>query len=149
MKISEIYKLVEDLSWEKPQEIQLNALEKLQSIDDEYTPYLIPEEGKYCWENAVKVLYKIGYPRNRLAIPRLIWLLQDFNWPGVSSAIELLQKIDKNIILPYIEDALIKAHAQEDYMWIGGIKRLIGILGILKNDFKSSNIIQILDLADW
>lgn len=110
MEIHKIKELINDLSWDKPKEVQLSALEKLEAIGDEETRYLIQGDGKYCWENAVKVLHKIGYPRNRLAIPRLIWLLKDMNWPGVISAIETLQRIDIKTIIPFIEDALREAH---------------------------------------
>lgn len=149
MELSEVKRLMKNLSWNMPQEVQLSVIRELTTIDDEYTPLLIQDTEKHCWENAVKVLNKIGYPRNRLAIPCLIELMQDMNWPGVPTAIEILKSIDKSVIVPHIEASLIKAAEDDDRMWIGGIQRLIDILQISESDFHDKEVYKLLKLSDW
>lgn len=149
MEIRELEILVNHLSWDMPEAVQQSAMKSLMDISEEYVPLLIQDNGKSCWDNAVKVMRDIGYPRNRLAIPKLIWLFQDMNWPGVSVAIEIIRKIDKNITIPYIEDALKKAADDDDYMWIGGIQRLVDILDICETDFTNKNVSEYLKLSDW
>lgn len=149
MNQRELKGLISNLSWNMPEEVQLSAIENLMQIDDAYTPQLIQDSNKSCWENAVKILYDIGYPRNRYAIPRLIWLMQDINWPGVSLSIDLLKVIDKRVTLPHIESALIKAAADKDYMWIGGIQRLLNELNISEEDFSRKEVFELLKLSDW
>jgi hypothetical protein len=149
MELNEVEKLIRNLSWDMPEEVQLSAIESLMGIDDEHTPLLIQDNGKHCWNNAVKVLHKIGYPRNRLAIPRLIWLMQDMNWPGVPLAIEIMKDIDRSVLVPHIESALKEAVKYEDFMWVGGIQRLVDDLKISKADFHHKEVYELLKLADW
>ncbi len=149
MQLHEVEKLICNLSWDLPEEVQLSAIERLGEIDDEHTPLLIQNDGKNCWNNAVKVLQNIGYPRNRLAIPRLIWLLQDLNWPGVPAAFEVLKDINKSILVPHIENALQQAFEFEDFMWIGGIQRLVEALNITEDDFQYKEVYALLKLSDW
>lgn len=149
MEVNQINMLLDDLAWTKPKEIRENAMSKLIKLDDDQIPLLIQEYGKTHWHNAVDVIKNIGYPRNIVAIPRLIWLLQDFNWPGVKTAMEMLEGIDTGIIIPHIEEALKKAANNGDFMWIGGIKRLVERLKIVKGDFSEKEVYDILELADW
>ena len=52
------------------------------------------------WRNCFK---KIGYPRNKKALPKLSSLLQDRNWPGSLEAIEIFKDLGKKISISYIE----------------------------------------------
>lgn len=149
MNLGEVERLINNLSWDLPEKVQLSSIKSLMEIDNEYIPLLIQDNKKNCWNNAVKVIDNMGYPRNKLALPRLIWLMQDMNWPGVPMAIEILKGIDKKVIIPSIEGALSKAAEDKDYMWMGGIHRLINELNISEDDFNQKEIYQFLKLADW
>lgn len=145
----EIKKLIENLSWYKPKNTQKEAIECLMKIEDEYVHMLLQDSKKECWENAVIVLKRIGYPRNKQAIPQLIGLMQDMNWPGVPMAMETMKRIDNSILLPYIEHALEEAYNDEDFMWIGGIKRIVKGFQIDKEDFINKDTFKLLEYADW
>lgn len=149
MKLIEINRFIENLSWHKPKNAQKEAIENLMKIENEYVHMLLQNSKKECWENAILVLKSIGYPRNMQAIPQLIGLMQDMNWPGVPIAIDTMKMIDNSILLPYIEHALEEAYKEEDYMWIGGIKRILKDLQIDKEDFINKDTFKLLEYADW
>lgn len=149
MNLVEIYELLDKLSITNPQSMREEALTKLIGITDEDISLLIQDTGKAYWHRAVTVIDKLGSPRNHVAIPRLIWLLQDLNWPGSQRAFEILEKIDKTIIIPYIESALIEASSEEDYEWIAAINELITSKNISEIDFIQKQAYQILNKAAW
>lgn len=149
MSLVEINELLDKLSLSNPKSMREEALNKLVRISDEEIPLLIQDTGKAYWYRAVTIINEIGSPRNHVAIPRLIWLLQDLNWPGAQMAFEILEKIDKTAIIPYIESALIEANSEEDYEWIAGIKELITSKNISKVDFMQKQVCQILSQAAW
>lgn len=143
-------KLVENLSWNKSVEIQNEAINILSEyIEDDEVSQLITCFNKPCWHNAVLILKKIGFPRNKQAIPCLIWLFQDTNWPGVDISLEVLGTIEIKEIIPHIENALFKAAAKEDFIWIAGIKGLVNHLKMNNTDFSSMEAYKLLELAEW
>jgi hypothetical protein len=138
--------LIGNLSWDTNSDIQQKAIEKLSIINEKYINMLIRPVDKRFWENAALVLKKIGYPRNELAIPGLLEWLQDMNWPGAWIALETLQDIDILALLPYIENALKKAVAEDDEMWIMAIKELaINRLKIKATDFTNPELFEVFD----
>lgn len=149
MDNSIINQLIKNLSWELPEDKQLNAIQKLLEIEPEKCHLLLNHMLKSTWENATLVIEKIGYPRNKTAIPSLLWLLQDLNWPGVDKAFTILTRIDKCDLIPLIEDAIEKAYVEKDYMWLGGIKRFLNSSGINENHFFNKDIYKLLKYADF
>ncbi|MCD8157802.1 MAG: DUF5071 domain-containing protein, partial [Clostridiales bacterium] len=101
------------------------------------------------WQNSVYVIRKIGFPRNKLLLPNLIWLLQDINWPGALISIDVLADIEKEELIPLIETAITKAYEIKDYMWLGGLKMLIDKTNIQANDFCNSEVFCLLKYADF
>lgn len=91
------------------------AMKELIQIDEEQISVLIMPE-KNCWLNAAKVLNKIGYPRVKNVIPKLLEWLKDANWPGAIEIAGLLLSIGKPVI-PYVKDALKSDDATWKY-WI-------------------------------
>jgi hypothetical protein len=149
MHLDQVHQNIKNLDWSMPKEIQELAVKNLLGISDQHTPLLIQDYGKYSWENAVIVLKEIGFPRNRYALPRLIWLLQDITWPGALMGIDIMRTIDnKEVLIPLIEVALESASSENDYMWIAGIKRLIEDIGITDRDFNNKEVFHLLTLAD-
>jgi hypothetical protein len=128
---------VYQLNWKLPKDDQENAIRILSNLSNEQVDLLIPKYGKECWENAVSILQKMGYPRIKKAIPKLVWLLQDINWPGAREALEILKSIDKEIIVPYIEDGCVIAFNDKDEQWLEFIKFACDELGISRDDFTN------------
>lgn len=120
--------LLQKLSWDKDTNTQQKAIQELIQMDEKDILKLIQLKDKKHWNNAALVLKQIGYPGNKLAIPRLIEWLKDMNWPGAWTALETLLVIDNSILLPYIENALEKALQENDEMWLMGLKELVGRL---------------------
>lgn len=149
MNKREVEELIKALKWDAPDSEQKTAFERLIYIESGLVQMLLQPINKDYWENAAKLLRLIEYPRNKLAIPGLIEWLQDMNWPGAIEAKETLMQIEKNILIPYIEEALLKAKQQDDTVWIVWIKELIYELHITENDFSNSINYKILELAEW
>ena len=75
MNSNEINVLIEKLSWDMPEDVQNNAMYLLKNIDDEKIGMLVQPIGKPWWENSAIVLKKIGYPRIKQVIPKLLeWI---------------------------------------------------------------------------
>jgi len=142
--------LINDLNWNKPQKIQDNAIEKLIDIDEKELYLLVrPSKDKSCWENAAKVLEKIGYPKNKSILAELLIWLQDMNWPGAVIVFDILIAANKEDLIPYIENALKKANEERDYIWITSLKELINRKNISITDFCNEDIYKLIDLAEW
>ena len=116
--------------------------------DDDYS-LLLTIGGKSTWDNAVRIIKCVGYPKNKQALPSIALLFQDLNWPGAYESIEILKEIDKKVFLPIIEAAIEEAFKCKDYMWLGGIKQFIEDAKICKNDFEDNNMYDLLAYADW
>ena len=60
--------------------------------------YYTSNGGKERWENAAKVIIRIGWPKvDNIIIPLFIWLL-DPNWPGSSLIYHFLLSLPRNIL---------------------------------------------------
>lgn len=114
-------------------------------------PYdIIQVDLKCTWENAVSVLKKMGYPRNKKALPKLIWLLQDINWPGSMQAVEIIKGFDKSEIIIPVINAVKEACKEKDYMWIGGLKMIIESIDVYDEiSNKYPEIDSVLRLAEF
>jgi hypothetical protein len=142
-------KLVENLDWSLPKEIQQNAMDQLIKIDPNKCDLLMQEMMKPTWHNSTLVIKEIGYPLNKKAIPTLLFLLQDLNWPGVKTAFEILQAVDKSYLVPLLEQNIEEAFNEEDYMWLGGIKYFVISSKIMRNDFQNPGIYDLLRYSDY
>ncbi|MBQ2743805.1 MAG: DUF5071 domain-containing protein [Oscillospiraceae bacterium] len=149
MTPEKIKSYVEMLNWENPQEEQDEAICILSQIDERNFGLILDKSKKSTWENAVKVIKRIGFPQNESLLPGLLWLLQDVNWPGATEAIEILAEIDKKTVVPLIEQAIHSANLNEDFMWLGGLSLLVSKSGYLAEDFDDSCIFEILKKADF
>ncbi len=140
-----INELIAELSWDNSLEVQEEAIEKLLKIDEEYVTMLLQPYDKKYWENSAKVLKALDYPQNSRAIPGMFRWLRDMNWPGAWIIMEVLQNIDKKIILPYLEDAIIIAKKEDDDMWIMALRELaLNRLRVKSSELKNPEIIRIL-----
>lgn len=140
---------IQELDFKLPMAVQQNAINYLLKIEDKYLNLLFDTKLKCTWENSVKIIDKIGFPRNRVLLPKLIWILQDINWPGALMAVEILISIEKRTLVPLVEKAIIQAYENDDYMWIGGLKMVVEKKPILKEDFNNSNTYELLKYSDF
>lgn len=147
--MDEIGKLLNNISWNCSQSLQDSAINELSTIDDDIILKLIQPGDKSHWENAAKIFVKIGYPRIIIAVPGLLEWIKDMNWPGANIIMEVLGGIEENVLVPYIEDALIKAKNENDTVWIAWIKELLNKKNLTISDFKHKDAFEILKLADW
>ncbi len=149
MNKDDAVKYVRELDWSYPIETQDKAMDFLSKADDEYIGLIFDKKLKSTWENAVKVIKKIGFPKNKPLLSELVWLLQDINWPGAAGAMEILSSTEKTAVIPIIEEALLKADAKNDSMWIGGINLVVKKAGYISADFSDENMLKILKKADF
>ncbi|MFC5452369.1 hypothetical protein [Paenibacillus aestuarii] len=135
-----IHQLIRELSWNQPENIQQNAVEKLSNLKGKDVILLAIQSNelcsKSCWDNAAIVLGNIGYPNNRAALPYLMELFQDLTWPGVRPIITTLKDINKKILIPFIENASVRAINKHDDCWANGIIYLINELDFTEADFN-------------
>lgn len=149
MKIEEIDFYIDKLDWNYPQEENELAINKLVDIDNNYMDMLLqPRCIKCYWDNAATVLKKIGYPRIEPIIPGLLEWLQDLNWPGAQTVVDIFRDIDNDVLKPYIRDALIRADDEDDEMWIYWLKYLIEEIGISEDEFINEKIVMILESVE-
>ncbi|QVK19002.1 DUF5071 domain-containing protein [Mycoplasmatota bacterium] len=142
-----INKLLLQLSWNNPKEIQEKAVNELVEMEDlDLTLLLLPLEpfGKCCWENAAKVLYRKEYPKVKDIIPQLFEWLQFMNWPGAYIIVELLKTIPKHILMLSIESTVKVAISEEDEDWLLSLNELINEMKINPSEFESNEVVCIL-----
>lgn len=149
MEEKEVQELVEQLSWNLPYETQNKALKKLIDVNPEMLDIIINPYLKSTWENAVKIIELIGYPKNKKALPSLIALLQDLNWPGALHAVDLLKNVEEKVLIPLIEDAIKEANESSDEMWLWGIKFLLERTEIRKEKFKNDLLLILENMNDY
>ncbi len=149
MNKDDVVKYVSELDWSYPIETQNEAMDFLSKADEEYFGLIFDKKLKSTWENAIKVIKRIGFPKNKPLLSELVWLLQDVNWPGASEAVETLSSTEKTAVIPIIEEALLKADAKNDSMWIGGINLVVKKAGYTSTDFSDEKMLKILRKADF
>ncbi|TDQ41015.1 hypothetical protein [Aureibacillus halotolerans] len=113
--------LVYSLNWRLPDSIQDEAMRKLERIHPDQVHLLLPHYGTDTWKNATKLLRKMGYPRNKRALPGLLGLCQNSSWPGFETVCDIFTDIGKEIMLPYVEQAMLHASKQRDEQWMDGL----------------------------
>lgn len=139
-----------NLNWNLPLDLQEKAINEIALIDNLNPKILIQPLDKEYWENAAKVLYKMGYPRIEKAIPGLFAWLQDMNWPGVTIVIEILKSLPKDILVKYLEYAVEEALSGNDEIWLANLAAFLSELNIKKDDFKVKEVYySLLDAEDF
>lgn len=132
-----------------PKEIQEKAIDQLVLLYTELMVKLIQPSDKSCWDNAAKVLMRIGCPTNEIILAKLLEWLKDMNWPGALIVREILKTVDLKILLPHIKGALKSAANDKDFIWIAWLKELIDYLGASKNELLDKETQDLLGLAEW
>lgn len=119
----------------------------MEYCEDKDIPYIISTSNPFTWGNAIAIMKKMGYPKNKMAINRIMYLFQDINWQFVDTAIYVVEEIyshEPDIVISAIEKAAKLAHRYMDTDWLFGLSWVKEHLGISKNDFNDSETINIL-----
>ena len=74
--------------------------------------------------------------------------LEDLSWDkDKESQKEAIKYFPKEIVLPHLEKTLQEAYKEDDDNWLGNLKMLIKYHSFTKNDFKSIDLAQVLEIA--
>ncbi len=101
---------------------------------------------KRYWPIAIDVLHDIGYPRNKIAISRLVEGLCDGNNPGWQEIIEILKDIPATVVVPYMIRIMLDQNIQREY-WtsdVEGISLALAKLGDAYIQYCFPSLIYIL-----
>lgn len=133
------------LHWHLPEETQQQAIDWLvvQAPRDRLS-FIFQESEKFCWQNAVEVVKRIGYPENEAAFPSLVELFQDMNWPGAEEAVQYFQTLEKKVVLSYIEAGAAEARSSGDTCWLWFIYAVCERLGIEHVDFEDTELFDLM-----
>ena len=117
------------LSWHYPQKDQDWAIKYLidnaDSFSEEDIGSLLDRGCKDSFLNTVKVFSGIGYPKISKAIPSLLMLFQDTNWPGSSEAMDLLCTLSPEAYISDLNNTIKEALDTDDECWVYGIEKFI------------------------
>ncbi|MHA6484113.1 DUF5071 domain-containing protein [Paenibacillus sp. strain BS8-2] len=141
-----VKKLLASLNWHRPQSEQDFAVQELIHYKDEIINIFISETQKEQWHNAIRIIERLDNLDQLKAVPQMLLLLMDMNWPGAQPAVEIMKKLDLESIRPYVEEVLIRAENEKDTIWIAWIKYLIEQMNA-ENDFDK--YLHILNKAEW
>jgi len=145
----EIIVLTNELDWRLPESTQKNAFAKLKNIPYEDYDLLILACNIYSWPNVVKLIKEAGCKNNEKALPSLIMLLRDLNWPGAVEGMSVLKEADRSVLIPIVEVAIEEAFNTKDGNWLAWIKEFLEFADIHKSDFTSGDVYDLLKHADW
>jgi len=141
-----VKKLLSSLNWHRPQAEQDFAVQELIDYKDEIINIFISDTQKEQWHNAIRIIEKLDESYQIKAVPQMLLLLMDLNWPGAMPALEIMKKLDIENIKPYIAEALRRADKENDTIWIAWIKKLIEEKNAF-NDFDE--YMKILSKSEW
>ena len=135
-----------ELNWHMPEHLQQEAMDWLvEYADRDQLALVFPPYAKRCWQNAVKVVEKIGYPENIAAFPTMVELVQDINWPGAEEAVLYFQTLEKNVVLPFVVLPFIEAGGRQaiatnDRGWLFFLYAVCERLTIVRDDFEEAAV---------
>jgi len=150
----DILSIVDELiDWGPSENEQEAAIKEVLALvtEDDYD-LLVIAGGKHTWTNTVRLLKSVGYPRNKKALPSLILLLRDLNWPGTREGMEALKNAndaDKNVLIPILEIAIEEAYNTDDGNWLAWIREFLEFAQIDEIAFTTHEVYSLLNCADW
>ena len=104
-------------------------------------------QNKFAMKNIARISRHMGYPNNENILGILLRGLQDANWPFFEEFIDtLVVAYPRNILINTIDETLLIADEDEDYMWVSGLFILSERLKVNKSELKN---ISIFDKRDF
>jgi hypothetical protein len=147
------YELLDKLDWDQPISVQNEGVKAFVAEGDEALyGGLLPKNDECTYldksklDNIVLILRKVGFPKNRLSIEGLLLLLQDLNWPGAHQGINVLLAMERNYLLPFLEQAIKLAYETDDSIWLYGLLHLIEQGDICDHEFVDLDTMKCFEL---
>lgn len=100
---------------------------------------------KAFWDIEAQILIKRGYPNVKDVLSKMFVWLQDLNWPGAMEISELLSSVDKETIIPCLEEVVTLAREQNDIGWLYWLRGFMEKNQLKKEDFKNKDIYELLE----
>lgn len=114
-----LIKLIDDLSWNKSEEEQRRAMDRIRKFPGFEYDYLIRfGTEKDCWDNCAKLICELPDERLKSLIPRLLEWLQDMNWPGAYTVFNRLMALPSSMLKRPFEITVLRADLMKDDLWI-------------------------------
>ncbi len=136
-------------AWNEFYSVELSA-EIINEYSEELQAMDHPEEilnfslfkNKFAVFNYIRVVQRIGYPKNSVFIEDLMKGLQDANWPFFNELLELFKSAyPEELLVKTIDEFLVVADDEGDYMWISGLAMLIDYIGADIEHFRNKKIL--------
>lgn len=137
---------VYELHWHLPEETQQQAVDYL--IDNaplNDLGQLFVLSSKPHWQNCMKIVEAIGYPYNIAAFPKMVELFQDMNWPGANEAVDYFKKLEKAVVLPFIEAGCKQAIKENDDQWLWFLYKVCERLQIKRVHFFDGTLFDTME----
>lgn len=83
------------------------------------------------WEYQAQVLKKRGFPEIQDVLDEMFVWLQDMNWPGAYTVVDILSNIPRNVMIKHFKNATEKAVKDNDIGWLYWLREFME-----KNDIK-------------
>ena len=149
----EFYKYVYWLGENIPKHMQEQAHHFfINKCKEEAIPYIICTSNPFTWANAIDIIKEIGYPKNKLATERIMYLFQDINWKFAKTALSVVNDIynhEPDIVVKAIEKNARLADKYCDTDWLFGLSWVKENLKISKNDFQNIETLAFLFKGEY
>ncbi len=138
--------LIQNLSWTKEKSIQEEAVEELKSISDLDLKKLIdlPPNFKEYMDNAARILSTCTFERVEAVIMDLYRWLQDLNWPGAMTILNLLISFPKKKTIKYFEKAVLEAIEMNDESWLDNLSYFTRFSNYSYEDFDNKELYELM-----
>ncbi len=141
--------VLDDLDWNKDNSTQESAINFFSDDDTLDLNLLIRTAPKSCLSNLVEIVFHKKPEEQYKSIDGLLYLLQDLSWPGSEKALNLLKKIPKETLLPYLEKSLYEANEENDDNWIANLTILVELHSFTRENFRNLDLLAVLSKAAW
>ncbi len=136
--------LLSKLRWDAALKDQQQAFKEI-VIDNAIAPQMLVRPiSKSYWDNAAKVLKDMGYERVKHITYELLTWLQDYNWPGADTIIDLLKTFPNQELVPYYEKAIMDAISKNDELWLDYLSVFVFLKKITKSDFIHKELYDVM-----
>lgn len=142
--IDYIMKLID---WNNSVEEQEKGIKMAESIEN-LNVFLPPSNENYSknvWDNCAKILSKRTNEELYPYLDNLFRWLQDFNWPGVMTIVEIIERLPKNIIVENLEKSIELALEEKDDIWLDWLYIFIYHNIVDLSDFNKKELFHILN----
>ena len=100
-------------------------------------------KNKFAVFNYIRVVKRIGYPKNSVFVEDLMKGLQDANWPFFNELLELFKSAyPEELLVEIIDNFLVVADDEGDYMWISGLAMLLDYLGVNVEYLRNKELLE-------